>query len=64
MTKKSSYTEAFNRLQEILQLIEDDQLEVDELSEKIKEATALLKICKQKLFAVDEEVKKALDDLK
>lgn len=64
MTKKSTYTEAYSRLQEILQLIESDQLEVDELSEKIKEATALLKICKKKLFVTDEEVKKALDDLK
>ena len=63
MTKKITYTEAYNRLQEILRLIESDQLEVDALSEKIKEATTLLRFCKEKLFVVDEEVKKALDEL-
>ncbi len=64
MAKKISYTEAYNKLQEILQLIESDKLDVDELSDKIKEATSLLNICKEKLFVTDEEVKKALKDLK
>jgi exodeoxyribonuclease VII small subunit len=62
--KKTNYTKAYNRLQEILQLIENDKLDVDELSEKIKEATSLLKICKEKLFIADEEVRKALEELK
>jgi exodeoxyribonuclease VII small subunit len=63
-TKKTNYTKAYNRLQEILQLIENDKLDVDELSEKIKEATSLLKTCKEKLFIADEEVRKALEELK
>ncbi|MDR1120788.1 MAG: exodeoxyribonuclease VII small subunit [Dysgonamonadaceae bacterium] len=62
--KKTNYTKAYNRLQEILQLIENDKLDVDELSEKIKEATSLLKTCKEKLFIADEEVRKALEELK
>lgn len=64
MAKKITYSEAYERLQEILRLIESDQLDIDVLSEKIKEATSLLKICKDKLFVADEEVKKALEDLK
>lgn len=64
MAKKISYTEAYNRLQEILRLIESDQLDVDVLSEKIKEASSLLKLCKEKLLVADEDVRKALDDLK
>ena len=63
MAKKISYNEAYNRLQEILHQIESDQLDVDDLSTKIKEATALLKACKEKLFVADEEVKKALTGL-
>ena len=39
-----------------------DQL-VDILSEKVKEATRLIKLCKEKLYKVDEEVKKVLEEL-
>lgn len=63
MTKKITYTEAYDRLQEILRMIETGQLEVDELSEKIKEAGSLLKFCRKKLLEADEEVKKTLDEL-
>lgn len=61
--KQLSYTEAFNRLQEIQQLIENDQLDIDELSFVLKEASGLLKICKDKLFVVNEETQKILNDL-
>jgi exodeoxyribonuclease VII small subunit len=64
MTKKTTYSKAYSRLQEILQLIEGDQLGIDELREKIREAAALVKICREKLFTIDDEVKKAIEDLK
>ena len=38
--------------------IENGDLDVDILSEKVKEATRLIKLCKEKLYKVDEEVKK------
>ncbi len=63
MAKTHSYTEAYNRLQEILRMMEEDRLDVDEVSEKIKEATELLNVCKKKLFVMEEEVKKALENL-
>jgi exodeoxyribonuclease VII small subunit len=58
-----SYKRAFNRLQEIQNQIESNQLDVDELSSVLKEAAGLLKICKDKLFLVDEETKKILEDI-
>ena len=61
--KQLSYTEAFNRLQEIQQLIENDQLDIDELSSILKEASGLLKICKDKLLVVNEETQKILNDI-
>ena len=64
MAKKTSYNDAYNRLQEILQQIESNQLDVDDLSAKIKEASSLLKVCKDKLLVADEEVRKALEELK
>jgi exodeoxyribonuclease VII small subunit len=65
MSKKElSYKDAFARLEEIQDLIESGNLDVDELSEKLKEASVLLKICKEKLFKVNEETKKILEEIK
>ena len=64
MTKKKyTYKDAFLRLEEIQSLIERNELDVDELSERLKEASELLKICKDKLFLVSEETKKILDEI-
>ncbi|MCL1933617.1 MAG: exodeoxyribonuclease VII small subunit [Candidatus Azobacteroides sp.] len=65
MTKKElSYKEAYERLEKIQALIESNNLDVDDLSDKLKEASALLKICKEKLFKVNEETKKILEEIK
>ncbi|GHT20395.1 hypothetical protein AGMMS49965_19570 [Bacteroidia bacterium] len=61
--EKLAYKDAFRRLQEIQQLIEGNKLDVDELSTVLKEATALLKVCKDKLFVVSEETTKILEGL-
>jgi exodeoxyribonuclease VII small subunit len=64
MSKKEiSYKDAFKRLQEIQNLIEENKLDVDDLSSILKEASELLKICKDKLFAVNEETKKILEEI-
>jgi exodeoxyribonuclease VII small subunit len=64
MSKKElSYKEAFERLQEIQDLIEKNKLDVDELSSVLKEAAGLLKICKDKLFIINEETKKILEEI-
>ncbi len=64
MGKKAlTYTEAYSKLEAILALLEDNKLDVDELSEKLKEASELLKICKDKLFVANEETKKILEEL-
>jgi len=61
--KELSYKEAFTRLEEIQLLIENNRLDVDDLSDKLKEASALLKVCKEKLFKVNEETKKILEEI-
>ena len=58
-----SYSEAYSKLQEILFQIESDKLDVDELSSKIKEASTLLKVCKDKLFVANKETKKIIDNI-
>ena len=61
--KKITYTEAFNELQLILQQIESGEPDVDELTEKVKKAAELIKICKSKLYDTETEIEKILDDL-
>jgi exodeoxyribonuclease VII small subunit len=62
-SEKITYNEAMEKLRRIVAEIEGSELDVDVLSEKVKEATRLIKHCKEKLFNVDEEVKKALEEL-
>lgn len=63
MTNKISYTEAFEELQEIVSEIEEGQISIDELSEKVKRAAQLIKICKNKLTSTEDDVNKILKDL-
>jgi len=63
MEKKETYNEAVEKLRMIVEEIEKGELDVDILSEKVKEATRLIKLCKEKLFKTDEEVKKILEEL-
>jgi Exonuclease VII small subunit. len=61
--KKYTYKEAFKRLEEIQSQIETNELDVDELSDRLKEASDLLKICNDKLFVVSEETRKILEKI-
>jgi exodeoxyribonuclease VII small subunit len=63
MEKKETYNEAVEKLRTIVEDIEKGELDVDVLSEKVKEATRLIKLCKEKLFKADEDVKKILEEL-
>lgn len=64
MAKKTeSYQEAIQKLRQIVAQIETGDLAVDVLSEKVREAMRLIQLCKDKLYKVDEEVKKVLDGL-
>jgi exodeoxyribonuclease VII small subunit len=58
-----NYTEAFEELQRIVTEIEEGQISVDELSEKVKRAAQLIKICKMKLSSTEEDVNKILREL-
>jgi exodeoxyribonuclease VII small subunit len=63
MSKEPNYAEAFEELQTIVAEIENGEISVDELSEKVKRATVLIKICKAKLTSTEEDVAKILKDL-
>lgn len=61
--KKETYNEAIEKLRKIVVEIENNDLDVDILSDKVKEATRLIKLCKDKLYKADEDVKKILEEL-
>ncbi len=61
--KEETYNEAIAKLRQIVADIESGELDVDILSDKVKEATRLIKLCKDKLYKVDEDVKKVLEEL-
>ena len=63
MEEKETYSKSIERLRAIVANIEKDELDIDELSKKVKEASRLIKVCKEKLYKADEEVKKILEEL-
>ena len=63
MNKDYTYTDAFEELQTIVSEIEQGEISIDELSEKVKRAALLIKVCKAKLTATEEDVNHILADL-
>ncbi|WP_276373653.1 exodeoxyribonuclease VII small subunit [Chryseolinea sp. H1M3-3] len=63
MNETTNYREAFEELQLIVTEIENGEISVDELSEKVKRATQLIRICKLKLSSTEEDVNRILKDL-
>ena len=64
MAKKDIlYNDAVEEIEEILHQIENEELDIDILSEKVKRVSTLLKLCKKKLQQTENEVQKILDDI-
>ena len=63
MNDSPNYSEAFDELQLIVSEIENGEISVDELSQKVKRATHLIRICKSKLTSTEEDVNALLKDL-
>lgn len=57
---KLTYTQAVTELEAIVKDIENEDVEVDHLLEKVKRASVLIKYCKEKLRDTEGEVKKVL----
>ena len=63
MSDQTTYTAAFAELQVLVAEIEEGQISIDDLSEKVKRATVLISICKNKLKDTEEDVSKILKEL-
>lgn len=57
------YQEAIQRLDEIIGQIENEDVDIDELSLQVKEAVELIRVCKSKIDKAELEVKKVVDEM-
>ena len=62
MDKKLNYTQTMQRLEEIVAKIESGEMDIDSLTDNLKEAKELVNFCKEKLTKVENEVKTILDE--
>lgn len=64
MAKKDlTYSEAISEIEEILNKIENEDIDIDELSKKVKKVSELLLFCKTKLKETELEVEKTLSNI-
>ena len=56
------YEEAIKELENIVSQIEKNELDIDQLTERLKVAQQLIKHCRDKLYKTDEEIKAMLEE--
>jgi exodeoxyribonuclease VII small subunit len=61
--KKPNYGEAARELDEILEHIEEGEVDIDDLADKMQRAAELIELCRAKLHATEVAVKKIADEL-
>lgn len=60
--KEITYKEAISRLEEIVKKMEQEEPDVDELSNMVDDALLLLKNCREKLRSTEDNIKKSFED--
>jgi exodeoxyribonuclease VII small subunit len=59
MKKELTYNEAFDKLEEILEQLEEGNIPLDKLSAKVKLANEFIAICENRLRKIQDEIKVA-----
>jgi exodeoxyribonuclease VII small subunit len=60
---KPTYKEAVEEIETILEKLETDELDVDELTQKVKRVSFLLKFCKEKLTGTEKEIQNIISEM-
>ena len=63
MQAEMKYEEAVVQLEAIVRKMENDEFDIDELTEQLKKAQQLLTLCKDKLTKTETEVKNLLQNV-
>ena len=61
--KKFNYKNALEEIEQIVQKIETEEVDVDELTELVKKAAELIKLCKAKLRNTGNELEDIINQL-
>jgi len=59
MKNELTYSEAFSKLEDIVEQLEEGNIQLDKLSAKVKQANELIAICETKLRNIEAEIKVA-----
>ena len=57
-----TYREAQEQLEQIVASVENEELDVDELSEQVQQAMKLIAYCRTKLKHTEEAIQQAFED--
>lgn len=60
-TTEFSYDAAMQELQTLVGQLQNDQIGVDALAEKVRRAAELIRLCREKLRQTEDEVNAALE---
>lgn len=64
MKKDLTYNEAYSKLGELVEQLEEGNIPLEKLTLKVKQANEFIAICEAKLRSVDAEIKKAISKKK
>lgn len=59
--QEQTYEQAMKRLEEIVKAIDEGELNIDSLSEYLKEAQSLIQFCREKLYQTDKNIQLLLN---
>lgn len=62
MAKEVKYEDAVHQLEDIVEKLENNELDIDEMTTQLKKAQQLIKLCKDRLTKTDEEIQKILGE--
>ncbi len=61
MKKKLTYNEAFTKLEELVEQLEDGRIPLDKLADNVKQANEWVALCETKLRQIEKEIEEAAD---
>jgi exodeoxyribonuclease VII small subunit len=59
MKRELTYSEAYSELEKLVEQIESDDIQLDALAGKVKQANELIEFCERKLRNIEKEVGKS-----
>ncbi|MGE5349769.1 MAG: exodeoxyribonuclease VII small subunit [Actinomycetota bacterium] len=62
--KEIGFNEALKGIEEILKNIEEGEPDIDRLSENVRKAAELIKICRRRLRETEEKIDGIMEDLR